>query len=369
MRFLPVSILQRYVFVDLTRTFLLALGVVLGLFVFFISVEAGRIPGMGVSSMLIFAPHAVPFIMKYALPVSLLLAVTFTFNRLGADNEIIALRAAGSTLWPFAGPVFLFALCLSLLLLPLTMIWLPHAHVAKRKIFREATLNLLENLPAGRQQFEFGRVRISYGDARNRRVSDIYITEQKELAVSLRILAKEGVFAFDRESKILHIALQDSEWTWFQHGGRNVNKTFVDVVPYRVHLGQLSRPRIRQPKDCTLSQIQGIQTLLRDLPENFPIRWRRPHLVFEVHKRYAESFAPLIMILIGMPLGVLARKRGKLAAFFTAFIPVILAYYPLTFIGEGLATKGNFYPVPAAWAADAVLGGIGVLLTWRMLFR
>jgi lipopolysaccharide export system permease protein len=373
-------VLHGYVLRDLLGTLILAFLIVMGLMFLFLTLEAGRRAGVDAASLILLAPHAVPFGLKYALPVSLLLAVTFTFSRLAADNEITALRAAGSSLWPLVAPVILVSLLLSLGLLSVTMVWLPRAHFAKRRILRQAGLNVLENLPPGEHQFQFGRVRLHYGSAdRERRIMrDIVVSEvrrvrgDRHLLPHLKITAREARWTFDRTTDVLHFELRDSQWTEYGEKKGNQQKICPGVVPFRIDLGNLNPRRAKRTSDYSLSELLGLLGFIRDVPLRTQIRmyrWSPAELEYELHARFAESFSPLIMALLGMPLGILVRTRGKLVAFFAGFLPVVGFYYPLTLAGAGLGTSGSLAAPVAAWGPALIMGSIGAGLTWRMLSR
>jgi lipopolysaccharide export system permease protein len=370
-RLLPVFHL--YIFRELSGTLLLAFGIVMGILFLFTALEVGRREGVDVTALLFMAPHIIPFGLKYALPVALLLAVTFTFSRLAADNEITALRAAGSSLWPIVAPVILIALLLSFLLLGVTMVWLPQSHVAKRDIIRRAGLNVLQNLPAGEQQLHFGPFWLAYRDARGDVLSDVVICQtQKTGGLQLQILAKEGRWDWDPERGILRFELTQSQWTVFNPKKGREQKFYPDVVTFPLQVESLVRIRPARTRDFSYSRILGLREVLRDTPSRLHpsiFRWKSAELEYELHNRFAVSFSPFIMALLGMPFGVRVRQRGKLAAFFAGFIPVVAFYYPLTLIGEGLGTEGQLSPPVAAWGAAVIVGAIGAILTWRMMFR
>lgn len=371
LRFRLLPVLHRYVLKDLSGTLILSFLFVLGLMTLFLLLEGVRRAGVESGFLVALAPTLLPFGLKYALPVSLLLAVTFTFSRMASDNEILALRAAGSSLWPLAAPVLLAGMLLSFLLLFVTMAWLPGAEVARRDAFRHAGLNVLQNLPAGENQFQFGRVRLAYGDARNGVMRDVFLSEAREDGLKLKITAKEARWRFDRGDQALHMELRHSQWTWMGEGEGAEQKVVPEVVPFRLDLENLFPSRPRRVQDYSLSEILGLRAFLRELPADgsLPFRWGRRDLEFELHSRFADSFSPLVMALLGMPLGVLVRQRGKLAAFFVGFLPVLAFYYPLTFVGMGVGVHGGVPPALAAWAADALVGAAGAWLTWRMVFR
>jgi len=80
----------------------------------------------------------------------------------------------------------------------------------------------------------------------------------------------------------------------------------------------------------------------------------------ELFQRLAISFSPLVIILIGAPLGIIVRHSNKLVAFGVSSLPIILVYYPLMNWGRTLANKGSLDPFIATWMCNFVAGGIGI---------
>jgi lipopolysaccharide export system permease protein len=187
----------------------------------------------------------------------------------------------------------------------------------------------------------------------------------------LRILAREAQWDYDPATCELLLELRDSTWTWHGQEQGEEEKVYPGVVPFRLDLDALFPPRPARVEDYTFSELVGLRGVAETLPEGRPsiFRWNLTELEYELHNRLAVALSPLVMALLGMPLGVLVRQRGRLTAFFAAFLPVAAVYYPLSMLGEGLATQGNVAPVAAAWCADAIVGAGGGFLTWRMTFR
>jgi lipopolysaccharide export LptBFGC system permease protein LptF len=85
----------------------------------------------------------------------------------------------------------------------------------------------------------------------------------------------------------------------------------------------------------------------------------------EYHFRNAGSATCFIFMLIGIPLGILARRGSFTVALAISFAAVLLIHYPLMMIGQTLADDGYLAPWIAEWMANAVLGCIGLgLLIW-----
>jgi len=84
----------------------------------------------------------------------------------------------------------------------------------------------------------------------------------------------------------------------------------------------------------------------------------------EIHKKFAIPFACIVFVLVGAPLGMRARRGGLAAGFLSAGF--FMFYYLCLIGGEQLADRGQMPPMVAMWAANAILGALGVALTLRV---
>ena len=79
----------------------------------------------------------------------------------------------------------------------------------------------------------------------------------------------------------------------------------------------------------------------------------------EFHLRNAGSATCFIFMLVGIPLGILARRGSFIIALAISFCIVLFIHYPLVMIGETLATDGYLAPWIAEWMGNAAVGCIG----------
>src|SRR5262249_49759520 len=73
----------------------------------------------------------------------------------------------------------------------------------------------------------------------------------------------------------------------------------------------------------------------------------------EFHRRLALPTACLVLVLIGVPLGLSAKKGGRGAGFVLTIVLVFI-YYFLSNIGVVLATNGKLNPVLGVWLANII---------------
>jgi lipopolysaccharide export system permease protein len=86
----------------------------------------------------------------------------------------------------------------------------------------------------------------------------------------------------------------------------------------------------------------------------------------EVHKKYSIPAACLIFVLIGAPLGIMARRGGvAVGASYSLFFFILNWIFLLS--GESMADKMKISPFLAMWSGNILIGICGIILTLLML--
>lgn len=94
-------------------------------------------------------------------------------------------------------------------------------------------------------------------------------------------------------------------------------------------------------------------------------RKRQAQYWVEVHKKFSTSVACIVFVLIGAPLGIMARKGG-IGTGIIYSIAFFVLYWVCLIGGENLADRLIVSPVLAMWISNAIIGAIGIFLTWKM---
>ncbi len=84
-----------YVILEICKIFAVALIVFTGLFMLYGIVQKLVTERIGLLAILNIIPYILPISMQFTLPSSLLFAVCSVYGRMAADNEVMAIKAAG----------------------------------------------------------------------------------------------------------------------------------------------------------------------------------------------------------------------------------------------------------------------------------
>ncbi|MDZ7360866.1 MAG: LptF/LptG family permease [candidate division KSB1 bacterium] len=87
-------------------------------------------------------------------------------------------------------------------------------------------------------------------------------------------------------------------------------------------------------------------------------------LLVEIHKKYSIPVACLVFVIIGAPLGFMAR-RGGLATGGGLSLGFFLLYWASLIGGEDLADREFISPFVAMWSANFIVGALGLYLLRR----
>ena len=94
---------------EVTRSFGLALLTMTAIFVLFMVAAQARDIGLSPNDIIHLVPYVIPSTLPYTIPVSLLFAATVVYGRLAGDNEIIAIKTAGLSVWTVLIPILTMA--------------------------------------------------------------------------------------------------------------------------------------------------------------------------------------------------------------------------------------------------------------------
>ena len=108
----------------------------------------------------------------------------------------------------------------------------------------------------------------------------------------------------------------------------------------------------------TLYNIENQLTIVRSYERT------NKSLLVEIHKKYSIPVACLVFVIIGAPLGFMAR-RGGLAAGGGLSLGFFLLYWASLIGGEDLADRQFISPFIAMWSANFIVGAFGLYLLRR----
>ncbi len=122
---------------------------------------------------------------------------------------------------------------------------------------------------------------------------------------------------------------------------------------------------VRALRDVSVAERTRSRIVHRTTERVLNEKKRQAQYWVEVHKKFSTSVACIVFVLIGAPLGIMARKGG-IGTGIIYSIAFFVLYWVCLIGGENLADRLIVSPVIAMWISNVIIGAFGIFLTWKM---
>lgn len=139
------------------------------------------------------------------------------------------------------------------------------------------------------------------------------------------------------------------------------------IVPrdFSKELPSDSLRHVRALRDVSVAERTRSRLVHRTSERILNEKKRQAQYWVEVHKKFSTSVACIVFVLIGAPLGIMARKGG-IGTGIIYSIAFFVLYWVCLIGGENLADRLIVSPVIAMWISNAIIGTFGIFLMWKM---
>ena len=380
-----MRILTRYILKEVSSHALL--GVALFTFIIFMR-DLGRLlelvvrnsaPLPSVAEIFLFT---LPTTFTITLPMGVLVGILVGLSRMAADSEVTAMRASGLGVGMFIRVISIFAVAGWILGMVNSIYVAPRSTVALDQ--------LQERLRSSQASFEV-QPRVFYEEFKNivLYVQDvvpsggrslwrgIFLADISDPASPKITLAQRGALLSDSPDKLRFHLEDGTQQEMIPQAKDQYSITTFESTEIPL---QLPGSSDRAPRDLLPIAELG----LRDLLENAElqqqgadaIRSSNPAVAgsrellsryyrIEFQRRFALPAACLVLAMVGIPLGLSARKGGKSTGFVLTIL-LVFVYYFFSLTGVSMARQGKVMPWEGVWAGNIFFFFCGLVLLWRV---
>jgi lipopolysaccharide export system permease protein len=306
-----------------------------------------------------------PNILLFALPAASLMAVLIGFVRLSSDNEIIALKSSGVSLYQMLPPVILLCFMGCLFAAFVAIFAVPWGNRSfKDQIFRivEAGVDVNIKERVFSQLFEGVVFYINRIEPRGGVMRDVFVVDRRDAAVINTIVAEEGRILKHPESRTITVHFTDG--TVFM-----VTKEFESARTLKFNTYDLSISLDDLMSSLTLREKVPKEMFTDELFECLDQCERQDaeynEIAIELLERFSIPVAVFFIGLIGAPLGAQIRSRARSLGIF-ASLAIFVMYYMCFLLMKSMAETGVISPHVAMWIPDLFLAVCGGYLIYRV---
>lgn len=287
-----------------------------------------------------------PIIFVQVAPIACLLSTLYTFAKLNRNNEIIAMRSSGLSIFQITKTAIIFGIVISVFVFWVNDRFVPPSLSLIEKIkdrmetgakkTQEKEHQVINNLSIyGLKNRLFFINKFSF--ATNTMEGIIILEHDEHQNITKKIVANKGVYQddvwrfyqsitynFDENGQILH------EPQYFEEEVMSIPETPRDFLSQRQH-----------PDFMTIAQLNNYIWKLSKSGATTVIR----NLSVELYQRFTFSLTSIIIVLLGLPFSLMMKKRATGLSSLSLSIMVGFLYYVLNAIGIALGKAGVIIPI------------------------
>ncbi len=323
-------------------------------------ITRNHIPGLTVLS---YFRYLVPLMVYQLAPLATLVATLVTLAILAKNNEVIALKASGISLYRLVMPL-LFAGCLvaaGMFLLDDTI--LPYANQRQDALRNEIKGRPAQTYFQPAQQWIFGE----NGKIYNYELFD----PDRQLFGGLNVFELDPTtFQIRRRIYSTRATWEATENVWILTGG-----WVRDFGPN----GRIER--YEQFKATSLAELTEQPSYFRrEVRQYYQMNWRElgqyieglrqagfdtSRLAVQWQKKFAFPLIAAIVVFLSAPFAFLVGTRGAVGGLAIA-VGIGVTYWAASALFEAMGSVGQLPPLLAGWAPDAIFGFLAVYFFLRM---
>ena len=307
-----------------------------------------------------------PNTFKVTIPMAVLVGILLGLSRLAADSEVIAMRASGLGIGYFVKVASIVAIGGTLLGLANSVYLAPRAN--------RAILSMQLALETSQASYEI-QPRVFYEDFRNAVLyvqnvrggtgasnwDRVFMADVTDPATPIITTAASATVANDTAQELLMRLRNGSRHEMVAGQPQQYNiSTFTNTdLPLslsqqsEIHLGRMDTAIYALPMSTLMDRTHG--------PDG-------KRFLLELYTRFSYPAACLVLMLVGVPLGVVSRRGGKSSGLvFTVLL--VLIYYVLSYTGIALSRQDKLSPFLGVWMANFIFAIAGTFLIIFLLVR
>src|SRR6202522_301352 len=315
-----------------------------------------------ISMVLSYFRYLVPLMMYQLAPLAKLVATLVTLAVLAKNNEVIAFKASGMSLYRLVLPLTLAGCLIAGGMFLLDDTYLPYANQRQ-----DALRNQIKGRPA-QTYFQPARQWI-FGENAKIYNYELFDPDQNLFGGLSVFELDPDTFQIRRRVFAERATWVQSENPWALTGGwiRDFKEGRVSqYTPFKVQ----SLPEISEPPSYFRREVrQSYQMNWRQLGEYIQglrqAGFDTARLSVQWQKKFAFPLIAAIIVFLGRPFAFLTGTRGAVGGLAVA-VGVAIVYWATAALFEAMGSVGQLPPLLAAWSPDAIFGFLGVYFFLKM---
>jgi lipopolysaccharide export system permease protein len=317
--------------------------------------------GVSLGEVMRIIGYIMPAFLELTFPMAVLLGVLMGFGRMSSDQEMIAARACGVSLYRLAIPVLWVAMIVYAISSYFAFSLRPWANSNLRQKLYELSQT---HTSAGLKEKIFNSnfpglvVYIDQMSDADSSLHGVMISDARDPHQQNTIIAKHGILLPDPHSSAITLRLFDGSVFGVESSTDATHVTSFKIYDLSVSPESGFGVNDQDPGEMTYPQLRAAIATAR-------VNGKRDYNAeTELAGKFTVPFATMLFALLGVSLG-LKPARGGHSERFGVSIALFFLYYSLMRVGETLAQRGKLNAFAAMSIPDIVFTVLAIWLFWR----
>jgi LPS export ABC transporter permease LptF/LPS export ABC transporter permease LptG len=305
--------------------------------------------------------YLTPYLVYNLAPLAALVAVLVTLGVMSKNNEIVACKASGISLYRLAVPLLFAGLALAASMIVLDETYLPYANQRQ-----DALRNQIKGRPA--QTYEHPQ-RWIFGNEEKIYNYDLFDPTQN-LFGGLSVVELDPLtFQMRRRIFATRATWSDSQKVWVLEGGWVRDFADGTITRYErfpvTSLPELSEPPSYFHREVRQASQMSWGALRRYIEELRKAGFDVANLTVQWHVKLAFPLIAPVSMLLAIPFALLVGTRGAVGGVALG-VAIGIVYWTAARLLEAMGGVGQLPPFLAAWSTDITFFFLGLYFFFKM---
>jgi lipopolysaccharide export system permease protein len=361
------NIINRYIFKELLSPFVISL---FFLTFVFLMTRIPQITNMVVNynadifAIALMVVYTLPRFLEFTIPMSVMISILLTFMRMSQENEIVALKGAGASLYKLLPPVLVFCFLGVFLTMAITVFGVSWGKLSTKQKSIELARSSIDAALQERQfnsKLEDVMIYVAQVDMKTKALKDIFIENRRTKGIISISIAPSGKLIRLDDEQIYTIRLYNGVINQVDVEQGSVSSIQFENYDINIDLNLMNKDKGKISRELDERSLVDLIGFIRS---GIKDKGLLNEALMEFHEKFSIPFACLSLGLLAFPLGIQSSSLRRSSGFGLG-ISFFFFYYFLLALGWSAGETGNYPPVLGMWLPDVIMGGIGIFFLVR----
>ena len=308
--------------------------------------------------------YQIPFLLIFVIPISVMITILLTFLRLSNENEILAIKSGGISIYALLAPVFAFCFIGFGFTMMMSVYGQPKGRAALRELTRQVvssniTIGLSERI--FNDNFDDVVVYVNEINPQDKTLTDVFIEDKRQPDRVSTVIASRGQIFNDAQRAVSHLMLFNGSIHQVDLKDKVAHSVRFDRYDLSLEMKRAPTKTDKNPERPKEMSTGDLNRFVKTSNADDDLYFRA---LLELHRRFALPFGCFALGLLAVPLGVQSKTAKRSFGIFLGLI-FYLFYYLLMSVGKIYGETGAYPPAIGMWLPNFVIGGLGLYFLIR----